>query len=51
MEIVPYAGVPSEVGIEVTMASVSNGVPEETPFRNGILKSSIDTGRYTADYL
>jgi len=24
---------------------------EETPFRNGTLKSSIDTGRYTADYL
>ena len=24
---------------------------EETPFRNGTLKSSIDTGRYTVDYL
>ena len=24
---------------------------EKTPFRNGTLKSSIDTGRYTADYL
>jgi hypothetical protein len=24
---------------------------EKTPFRNGTLKSSIDTGRYTTDYL